>query len=111
MSRATQNEMCSDGLLAWKSRVERQTPVFAECWQVGSVSCHGSVMFDKVQNTKAAKPNPRSCGTGIVESSGDGSGCSLIDPDCTGTFLGGGECWVLLLCRPFWTPAVCYRSS
>lgn len=66
--------MCWDGLLAWNSRVERQTPVFAECWQVCSVSCHGSVMFDKVQNAKAAKPNPQSCRTGTVESSEDGVG-------------------------------------
>lgn len=59
--------MCSDGLLAWNSREERQTPVFAEWW-------HRSVMFDKVQNIKVPKPNPQPCGTGIVESSGDGVG-------------------------------------
>lgn len=40
--------------------------MFADCWQVCSVSCHGSIMFDKVQNIKAAKPNPQSCRTGIV---------------------------------------------
>ena len=40
--------------------------MFADCWQVCSVSCHGSIMFDKVQNIKAAKPNPQSCRTGSV---------------------------------------------
>lgn len=40
--------------------------MFADCWQVCSVSCHGSIMFDKVQNIEVAKPNPQSCSTGIV---------------------------------------------
>lgn len=103
-----QNEMCSDGLLAWNSRVERQTPVFTECWQVCSVSCHSSVMFDKVQNTKAAKPNPQLCRTGIIENSGDGVGALWeILTTRAALCLGGGECWVLLLCCPFCTPTVC----
>ena len=40
--------------------------MFADCWQVYSVSCHGWIMFNKVQNIKAAKRNPQSCRTGIV---------------------------------------------